>query len=91
MFKKLAIAAVTSLLAVSAFAMNDSSGLKERVALKDGSMVYVFSNGKMGMENRYGRAVLMPEGQEMVTADGKIIPMAGNEVARVATLTQIAN
>jgi hypothetical protein len=89
MIKQYAIAAVTSLIAVSAFAMNDASSLKERVPLKDGSTVYVFDNGRMGMENRYGQAAYMPEGQEMVTAAGKTIRMMGNEVARVASLTQI--
>ena len=90
MLKKIAVAAVTSLIAVSAFAMN-AADLKEAVALKDGSTVYVFSDGQMGMENPYGRVVLMQEGQEMATVDGKTIRMAGNEVARVTTLNQIAN
>ncbi|MBI1906939.1 MAG: CopK family periplasmic copper-binding protein [Rhodocyclales bacterium] len=88
MFKKFAVAGVTSLIAVSAFAMNPAD-LKETVALKDGSTVYVFLDGKMGMENPYGRAVPMPEGQAMVTADGKTVRMVGNEVARVSSLIQI--
>lgn len=88
MFKKFAVAGVTSLIAVSAFAMNPAD-LKETVALKDGSTVYVFLDGKMGMENPHGRAVPMPEGQAMVTADGKTVRMVGNEVARVSSLIQI--
>lgn len=88
MFKKIAVAGVTSLIAVSALAMNPAD-LKETVALKDGSTVYVFRDGKMGMENPYGRAVLMSEGQAMVTVDGKTVRMVGNEVARVSSLIQI--
>lgn len=88
MFKKFAVAGVTSLIAVSALAMNPAD-LKETVALKDGSTVYVFRDGKMGMENPYGRAVLMSEGQAMVTVDGKTVRMVGNEVARVSSLIQI--
>lgn len=88
MLMKFVVAGVTSLIAVSAFAMN-AADLKEAVALRDGSTVYLFGDGKMGMENPYGRAVLMPEGQEMITVDGKTVRMVGNEVARVSSLTRI--
>ena len=50
--------------------------------LKDGSTLYVFSDGKMGMENRFGRVLSMREGQAMETADGRSIVMKGNEVWR---------
>ena len=48
--------------------------------LKDGSKLYVFKGGKMGMEDRKGRAVSMRSGVVMETADGEKIMMYGNEV-----------
>lgn len=55
----------------------------ETYMLKDGSALYVFKDGKMGMEDRFGRALSMKEGQTMETADGQSIVMKGNEVWRV--------
>ena len=68
---------------LSAFA---GSHLMETHSLKDGATLYVFGDGKMGMEDQYGRAVRMSEGQVMVTADGKKIEMKGDEVARVSAI-----
>ncbi len=52
------------------------------VQLTDGSTVHVFGDGKMAMEDKYGRAVYMEPGHAMQTTDGKTIVMNGNEVAR---------
>lgn len=54
--------------------------------LKDGSTVHIFADGKMGMEDRYGRPVSMAEGHSMTTADGRTVIMKGNEVWRVDQL-----
>lgn len=54
----------------------------QTVALKDGSTVYVFNDGKMGMEDKYGRASRMGEGHLMETKSGQKITMIGNETAR---------
>lgn len=37
----------------------------------------------MGMENKYGKSVSMPEGKVMETKDGSKILMKGNEVFRL--------
>lgn len=58
------------------------------VALKDGSTVYVFNDGKMGMEGKYGRAERMAPGHVMEARDGRAIMMVGDEVARVDALHQ---
>lgn len=87
MFKQTAIVAALSLIAVSAQAATDSS-IKESVALEDGSTVHIFRDGKMGMEDRLGRAFSMPEGHAMGAADGRTITMKGNEVARANRLVQ---
>jgi Copper resistance protein K len=45
--------------------------------------VYVFKDGKMGMEDRLGRVVGMKPGHVMETKDGQRIIMIGNELARL--------
>jgi hypothetical protein len=87
MFKQTAIVAAVSLIALSAQAATDSF-IKESVALKDGSVVHVFQDGRMGMESPLGRAVPMADGQAMQTTDGRTITMKGNEVARANQLVQ---
>lgn len=87
MMKKILFAAAVGAVSLSAFA----AGAPVRtVSLADGAMVYIFGNGKMGMEDKYGRAVRMEEGQAMQTADGKTIQMKGDEVARVDSLLRQA-
>jgi len=44
--------------------------------------VHIFSDGKMAMEDRFGRAAHMEPGHAMQTRDGKTVVMNGNEVAR---------
>lgn len=48
--------------------------------LKDGSKVHVFANGNMGMEDKFGRAVVMKEGEVMELKDGRKLIMKGNEL-----------
>ena len=69
--------------ALSAFAL-DQGNITKTIQLKDGSAVHQFKDGKMAMENKFGRAERMPAGQSMETADGKSITMADDEVARLS-------
>lgn len=85
MFTKLLVAAASSMIALSVFAV-DANQVEKSIQLENGSAVHVFADGKMGMENQFGRAVYMEPGQVMVTKDGKTIVMNGNEVARVDAL-----
>ncbi|GAB3551906.1 hypothetical protein GCM10027343_36710 [Noviherbaspirillum agri] len=82
MLKKILFAAACGMVSVSAFAV-DASQVQKSIELKDGSTVHVFKDGKMGMEDKYGRAVRMKEGQIMETKDGQKIAMVGDEVARL--------
>lgn len=82
MFTKIWVAAASSLLALSAFAV-DLSNVKQSIPLKDGSTVYVFKDGKMGMEDKLGRPARMKPGQVMETKDGKKLVMVGDEVMRM--------
>lgn len=84
MLKKIIVAAATATLAMSALAATDQS--PKSYQLKDGATVHVFSDGKMGMEDKYGRAFMMQEGHAMETVDGQKIVMKGSEVWRVEQL-----
>lgn len=73
--------------ALSAFAV-DRSDIEKSVQLKDGSTVHQFKDGKMAMENKFGRAYRMKEGEPMQAADGSTITMRGDEVARLSNALQ---
>lgn len=54
--------------------------------LKDGSTLYVFKDGKMAKEDRFGRAVYLRSGEVLETRDGRNVTAVGNEVARLDVL-----
>jgi len=85
MFKKMLVGAASCMIALSAFAV-DSTQVEKSIELKDGSTVYIFKDGKMGMENKFGRATDMKPGHVMETKDGEKIVMNGNEVVRTHNL-----
>lgn len=74
--------------ALSAFAL-DTSGVEKSLQLKDGSTLYLFKDGKMAMEDKYGRAVRMKVGESMTTTDGKSIVITSDEVARLSQAIQL--
>ena len=82
MFKKLSLLALVSLVSASALAV-DTVKVEKSIPMKDGSTLYIFKDGKMGMEDKHGRVMSMKQGKLMETADGKKIVMTGNEVWRV--------
>ncbi len=82
MIKKLAGAALLLAVATATFAA-DEANVDKKFELKDGSIVYVFKDGKMSMENKIGRVVSMKSGHVMETKDGQKIMMVGNELARL--------
>ncbi|MBI3524758.1 MAG: periplasmic Cu(I)/Cu(II)-binding protein CopK [Betaproteobacteria bacterium] len=84
MLKKIVVAA-GAMIALSAFAAGHNQA-ERSVELKDGSTVHIFNDGKMGMEDQFGRAAYMEPGHTMETRDGKKITMNGNEVWRVDAL-----
>jgi len=85
MFNKILIVAASSVVALSAFAV-DTGNVQKAIPLKDGSTVYIFKDGKMGMEDKVGRATRMKPGQIMETKDGQKLIMVGDEVMRVESL-----
>jgi hypothetical protein len=83
---KISIAAF-ALVATSAFANHAAlNASKEVVQLKDGGILYVFHNGKMAKEDRYGRAEYLKANEVLETADGRRITATSNEVALLQSL-----
>lgn len=82
MFTKILFFAAITMIAAPALAL-DSADIQKAVELKDGSTVYVFKDGKMAMENKYGRVERMAPGHVMEAKDGQRITMQGDEVARL--------
>lgn len=78
-------AAVVATLAVAAYAA-DMSQVERSLELKDGSVVYMFKDGKMGMEDKNGRPARMKAGEVMDTKDGRKIMMVGDEIMLVEKL-----
>lgn len=58
MMNKILFAAAVGAVSASALA----GGSLQTIALEDGATLYIFPDGKMGMEDKYGRAVRMDEG-----------------------------
>ena len=85
MLKKLMIVAALSAAAATVYAA-DAANVKQTHPLKDGSTLYVFKDGKMGMEDKNGRVMRMKAGVVMEAKDGQKFIMIGNEVARVEIL-----
>jgi len=87
MMKNLVMIAAMSAFAATAYADNAARAeAKQVIDLKDGSTVYVFKDGKMGMEDKYGKAMRMKKDSVMETKDGQKIIMHGDEVMRLDSL-----
>ena len=82
MLKMLSLMAAIGLVCTSALAV-DRVKVEKSIPLKDGSTLYIFKDGKMGMEDKLGRVMSMKQGKVMETQDGKKIIMTGNEVWRL--------
>ena len=87
MLKKLLMVVALSAVTATAFAGDAARAeAKQVIELKDGSTLYIFKDGKMGMEDKLGRAVRMKEGTVMETKDGQKVIMQGDEVMRLDQL-----
>lgn len=71
---------IATLIATAAISVNAAEQAQQVIELQDGAKLHIYKNGKMAMEDKFGRAVGMKEGEVMVTKDGKRIVMRGNEV-----------
>ena len=79
--KSLVAIALSAVMAVAVGAESDArNAAKQTIELQDGSILYVFQNGKMAVENRFGIATSTRPGTELRAKDGSSITMVGNEV-----------
>lgn len=85
MLKKALMVAALGIATTSAFAI-DVEKVEQSIPLKDGSTVHILKDGKMAMENKFGRAVRMKQGEVMETKDGQKIMMHGDEVVRLNSI-----
>lgn len=88
--RKSVIALSLVLPALSVFAL-DNADIVKSMPLKDGSTMHQFMDGKMAMEDKYGRAVRMKEGASMETTDGQSVAMNGDEVQKLSQAIQKHN
>ena len=89
MKSQIVIAALLSALSVPAFAGHAAAqAAKEMVPLADGGTLYVFKDGKMAQESRFGRAAYLNVGASVPTKDGRNIAITSNEVARLGSLLE---
>lgn len=86
MMKKLLMVAVMNAVAASAFAAYPVEQVEKAIPLKNGSTVYILKDGKMGMEDKMGKAVRMKQGEVMEAKDGQKIMMHGDEVMRLDSI-----
>lgn len=82
----IAILSLMGAISLPSFAGDAAAAAKEMINLKDGSTLYVFSDGKMALESKYGKAEFLMKGQTLQTADGRTIKADSNEIARLDSL-----
>ena len=87
MIRKLSILVLSIAALAPAFAMDSArSEAKQVIALQNGETLYVFKDGLMAKESKYGNVIHLSKGEVVQTADGKSITTMGNEVARLSSL-----
>lgn len=87
-FAKLALIAVLGTAGATTAFAHDAvrAEAKQVIELQDGSTLYIFKDGKMAMEDRYGRATRTEIGAVVQTKDGQRIKVESDEVARLQSL-----
>ncbi|MGC4366755.1 CopK family periplasmic copper-binding protein [Hydrogenophaga sp. R2] len=87
MIRKLSILVLSLVAVVPVFAMDAArSEAREVVALQKGETLYVFKDGRMAKESKFGSVLHLKEGEIVQTVDGRSITTVGNEVARLHLL-----
>ena len=98
LFKVATVAAVLSVSALAASATTNGQSIApafgsfhpisaktvQLIPLQNGFTLHKYEDGKMALENPYGRPMLAQDGQALQAADGSTITMVGNEVARLS-------
>lgn len=86
---KIAIAAVAlcSLIAGSSAAQGiDPKDYKRSIELKDGGTVYIFQDGRMAYEDKFGRPVRVKKGDVLETKKGDKLTVKSDDEGRLLEL-----
>lgn len=84
-----AASALVGLASVSVLASDELVPMvKESIALTDGSTVYVFTDGKMAIADKFGRPSVKKAGTAVDAKDGRRVTLTSNESARLGQLQQ---
>lgn len=87
MFRNIGIFIASLALLAPTFAMDAARSQAEQViALQRGETLYVFKDGLMAKEDKFGRPAYLGIGETVQSVDGQKIAVKGNEVARLALL-----
>ena len=87
MLKKLMVTLVIFCASNLAFADDAARAAAQKtIPMKDGSTLFLFKDGKMAMEDKFGRAVRMKKGVVMEAKDGQKLMMHGDEEMRLDNL-----
>lgn len=80
------VAAVTGT-AVPVFARDAAlQEARQVINLKDGSTLFVFKDGKMAREDKFGRVMLLKSGEVLEATDGRKLTAVGNQSGRLDVL-----
>ena len=80
------VAAVTAT-AVPVFARDAAQQeARQVINLKDGSTLFVFKDGKMAREDKFGRVMLLKSGEVLEATDGRKLTAVGNQSGRLDVL-----
>lgn len=89
MIRNITILTVSLTLLTSVFAMHAaSSEAKQVIALQGGETLYVFEDGLMAKESKFGTPVYLNAGETVQAMDGQKIAVKGNEIARLSRLLE---
>lgn len=84
-----AVLATTLALGLAAASAVRADGDVKEIPLKDGTTLLIYKDGKMSHRDSKGRVVPMKEGAQMVTKDGTVLMMVGNEIWRKTDREQL--
>lgn len=59
---------------------------RQVINLKDGSTLFVFKDGKMAREDKFGRVMLLKSGEVLEATDGRKLTAVGNQSGRLDVL-----
>lgn len=75
---------IALLIAAPLAAFANDGEIATSTPMKDGTILHLFKDGKMAMEDTFGRPSRMDPGVKMTTANGTVITMVGDEVAKLS-------